>query len=386
MDALITTTEADAIVARAVTPTASERVPLAGAIGRVLASPVLADRDLPPYPRAMMDGFAITRGSIGTDGKITAHGLHAAGDPPPPPLPPGRAWEIMTGACIPADCIVVVPYEDVGKHRVVNRSIRPGQFIHAAGSDARAGDLLLAAPARLGPAEVAIAASVGVTELSVAAKPRIALVSTGTEAVAVDARPEPWQIRRSNGPMLDALLRHLGHPPAAHHHIPDDGELARPLIRAVLAESDLVILCGGISKGKRDLIRPIIEETLSAPAFHGVRQRPGKPLAFWPGPPLVFALPGNPVSVLATFTRHVLPTLDRLAGIEPVAPLRPCPATLHPLPDFHWLVALDASGRPLVPQNSGDFVSIAGATGFLEIPATAEAGEASARFFSFTTH
>lgn len=385
MDSLITTIAADAIIAADPAPPASERVPLSAAIGRVLSSPVFADRDLPPYPRAMMDGFAITRDLIGTDGKITAHGLHAAGDPPPPPLPPGRAWEIMTGACIPADCIAVVPYEDVGEDRVVNRSIRPGQFIHAAGSDARAGDLLLAAPAHLGPAEVAIAASVGVTELSVAAKPRIALASTGNEAVPVDARPEPWQIRRSNGPMLDALLRHLGHPPATHHHIPDDGELARPLVRAALADSDLVILCGGISKGKRDLIRPILEETLGPPAFHGVRQRPGKPLAFWPGPPLIFALPGNPVSVLATFTRYVLPTLDRIAGIEPVTPRRPCPATLHPLPDFNWLVALDASGRPLVPQNSGDFVSIAGVSGFLEVPALAD-GDAPSRFFPFTTY
>ncbi len=400
MDALIPPSAADTIVAGSLRRFGTESVPLARAIGRTLASPIHADRDLPPYSRAMMDGIAVAAESIHGATTIPIHGLHAAGDPPPPPLPPGQAWEIMTGACVPADCDTIIPYEEFEWRRrsgaggdgsgpaqvSITGEATPGQFIHPAGSDAKAGDSLVPAGVRIGPAEVAIAASVGLGELEVRARPRITLISTGDEAIPVDATPQPWQIRRSNGPMLEALLRHHGHV-AILHHIPDEAGPARRTLHAALDSSDLVVLCGGISKGKRDLIRPLLEERLGAPAFHGVLQRPGKPLAFWPGPPLVFALPGNPVSVLATFTRYMLPTLARLEGREPPQRTLDIPDGIEPLPKLTWLLPLDRSGKPLPPGNSGDFVSISGTAGFLEIPPAAElAPSQPLRFYSSTAH
>ncbi|GAA5484051.1 molybdopterin molybdotransferase MoeA [Haloferula sargassicola] len=391
MDRLISTAEADALITAAVPAVTAERVPLAEALGRTLAAPILADRDLPPYPRSMMDGIAFHSSSAQP---LAIQGLHAAGDPPPAPLQPNHAWEIMTGASVPADCDTVIPYEDLEWLRrpaagrgsggppqtQIQAAYHPGQFIHPTGSDAKAGDILIPAGRLIGPAEIAIAASVGATHPEVAARPRIALITSGDEVVPPDAAPEPWQIRASNGPMLEAALRQLGHA-AVSHHIPDEPEAARATLHRALDTADLLILCGGISKGKKDLIRPLLEERLGPPAFHGVRQRPGKPLAFWPGPPTVFALPGNPVSVLATFTRHVIPFLIRREGREPHHPKRFLPKNTEPLPKFAWFLALDAAGNPLPPRNSGDFVSISGLTGFLEIPPSSDFTQQPLSFF-----
>ncbi|MBB5350742.1 molybdopterin molybdotransferase [Haloferula luteola] len=372
MDDPITPAEADAIIASSLWQPATDRVSLVEAVGRTLTRAIHADRDLPPYARAMMDGVAFSSSSP----PHWIQGLHAAGDPPPTALSAEHAWEIMTGACVPADCDTVVPYEDItlepqGEELQILQILEtyePGQYIHPTGSDALSGEVLVPADRIIGPAEIAIAASVGLTELEVAARPRIALISSGDEAIPVADHPQPWQIRRSNGPMLEALLRRASHVPRLVRHVPDDADVARDDLHDALAQSDLVILCGGISKGKRDLIRPLLEEKLGPPAFHGVFQRPGKPLAFWSGPPLVFALPGNPVSVLATFTRYVLPALSQLEGSDLQVPTRPSPPELQPLPHLTWLLALDAAGNPLPPRNSGDFVSISGAAGFLEVP------------------
>ncbi len=366
MDHLITPAEADAIIAASITSLGSESIDLTKSIGRTLAEPILADRDLPPYSRAMMDGIAFSSHS---SPPFTITGLHAAGNPPPGRLAGNHAWEIMTGACIPEDCDTVVPYEHLSDDfTIVKQVYQEGQFIHKAGTDAKARDVLVAKGQRIGPAEVAIAASVGLTHLKVVKRPRIALVSSGDEAVPVDAHPEPWQIRRSNGPMLEAALLSSGYPIAAHHHIPDEPEASREILDEAFHLADIIILCGGISKGKRDFIRPLVEEKLGTPTFHGVLQRPGKPLAYWNGPPHIFALPGNPISVLATFTRYVLPALVQLDGRSYKPQKRMLPEGVQPLPQLTWLLALNDSGKPLPPSNSGDFVSIAGAHGFLEIP------------------
>lgn len=373
MDSLISTAEADAIIASSLTIPTSELVPLTQSIGRTLSASIQADRDLPPYSRSMMDGIAFASSHFDPTRPLHFAGLHAAGDPPPPELGEGEVWEIMTGACLPEDCDTVVPYEHLNEDRtVLVEPFEVGQFIHRAGSDAQAGEILVPADQAVGPAEIAIAASVGLSALQVAMRPRVVLISSGDEAVPVDDDPEPWQIRRSNGPMLEALLHQLGYPPSLHHHIPDDESLARPVIHEAVRSGDIIILCGGISKGKRDIIRPLLEEKLGPPAFHGVLQRPGKPLAFWSGPPFVFALPGNPVSVLATFTRYVIPALYQLEGRDvPPHPIS-MPGGFAPLPRLTWLLPITRTGIPVPPRNSGDFVSIAGVAGFVEIPAEAD--------------
>lgn len=366
MNKLLSTTEAEALIRSAIAQPDVERVRLTDAIGRILARPIVADRALPPYARAMMDGIAFS--SI-TSPPFQLQGLHAAGDPPPEALRSGHAWEIMTGACLPADCDTVVPYEHLSDdHCRILKDWQPGQCIHAAGSDAVQGEVLVDSGVKIGPAEVAIAASVGMSDLEMTRFARVALISSGNEAVAVEAEPMDWQIRRSNGPMLEAILRNDGMPPVSHRHVEDDEASTRDAIEMAMGEADVVILCGGISKGKRDLMRPLLEEKLGQPLFHGVAQKPGKPLAVWAGPPLVFALPGNPVSVLATFSRYVIPALRQWCGMPQESWTRNGPDGLVPLAEITWLVALDAHGEARLVSNSGDFVSLAGVQGFLEVP------------------
>lgn len=322
-----------------------------------------------------MDGIAFASSTL-TGKRVKLAGLHAAGDPPPRPLAAGEALEIMTGAAVPDDCDTLVPYEEIVAdsqgHADITGEIVPGQFIHAMGSDAQAGDQLVSPGAKLGPVELAIAASIGKSELRVSKLPAITILTTGDEVIPVGDTPQPWQIRRSNGPMLEALLLRFGFPRVTLLHSPDDENVLASLIDQAFATSDLLLLCGGISKGKRDHVRPVLESRLGSPAFHGVWQRPGKPLAFWGGKTPVFALPGNPVSVLATFTRYVRPALDLLQGTEPAPAAIPLARPVRPLSKLTWLLParLDSEGRaiPMPPQNSGDFISIAGATHLLEIP------------------
>jgi molybdopterin molybdotransferase len=325
----------------------------------------------PPFARAMMDGIAFSSKDAAFFPKLRIAGLHAAGDGAPRALEAGEAWEIMTGAAVPEDCDTVVPYEDLTEDGRIGVAYEPGHCIHAAGLDARVGDVLVPPHTRMGTAELAIAASVGMCEVEVFRRPRIAVITTGDEAVAVDAVPEPWQIRRSNGPMLVAALTRLGMPPVLHEHVADDVEVVGRMIDMALAAAELVIICGGISKGRKDHVRTVVEERLGAPLFHGVMQKPGKPLAYWGGKKKIFALPGNPVSVLATFTRFVMPALCAMEGRR-FAPWRMAVEGAKPLPRFSWLltVARDASGRlvPRPPGNSGDHLSIAGCEGIVEIP------------------
>lgn len=372
VDELISIQEAEARIARTCQILAKERIDLHAAIGRVLAETLVADRPLPPFPRAMMDGVAFRAAEIYPAVPLKIAGLHAAGDPPPRALKTGEAWEIMTGAAVPEDCDTVVPYEDLTEEMALREKPELGQFVHACGNDATAGQVLVNAGCRISFAEIAIAASVGKSQVEVFRLPKIAIITTGDEAIPVNQFPEAWQIRRSNGPMLEAALTRLGTPASFVAHVNDDPAEAAEVIRHALETCEVLILCGGISMGKKDHVRELLEERLGAPEFHGVKLRPGKPLAYWKGAPQVFALPGNPVSVLATYTRFVIPTLMKIQGLKSYSPLRISVENVSPLYQFSWLlpVAPDGNGGmlPRPPKNSGDYVSIAGAIGIVEVP------------------
>ncbi|MGB1128797.1 MAG: molybdopterin molybdotransferase MoeA [Haloferula sp.] len=379
MAALISVAEADACIQASMTTLPSERATLSNAIGRRLLEPILADRNLPPYDRSMMDGIAFP--SATTDGdphpEFSLAGLHAAGEPPPEALSRGQAWEIMTGAIVPEDCDTVVPYEQLSEDATkVTGPFSPGQFIHRAGSDAKTGDVLVPAGTTLGAPEISIAASVGQNSLTVPRLPRVGILTTGDEAIHPAAAPKDWQIRRSNGPTLAALVSLLGIPLNFHQHGPDDEDALTSLLDQAMDSVDVLIISGGISKGKKDYVRELLDGRLGKPAFHGVAQRPGKPLAFWAGPPDVFALPGNPVSALATFARYVRPALQRLQGLAPRTRLLRAPDNLDPLEHLAWLapVAVNPGKKTTLhpPQNSGDYISLSPATGVVEVPVAAE--------------
>ncbi|MGE9270882.1 MAG: molybdopterin molybdotransferase MoeA [Verrucomicrobiales bacterium] len=374
VDPLIPVSEADALIRSSIKSLPSESVTLSRAIGRQLLSPIVADRELPPYDRAMMDGVAFNSATVDSlTPTLEIVGLHPAGSPPPPPLSPGQAWEIMTGAVIPPDCDTIVPYENLSAdHSYVLKPFAPGAFIHRRGTDSKANDILVPAGTPIGAPEIAIASSVGQTRLIVSSLPRVGILSTGDEAIHPAAHPESWQIRRSNGPALAALISQFGYPLDFHKHASDEAEELSVMLDQALQAVDVLIISGGISKGKKDLIRTLLEERRGTPAFHGVAQKPGKPLAFWPGSPNVFALPGNPVSTLATFARFVRPTLLRLQGLEPPTRLVRAPDGLQALNSLTWLAptTIRPQRKPQLrpPRNSGDFAGIATSTGIIEVP------------------
>jgi molybdopterin molybdotransferase len=377
MNPLITPSEADALISDALTPLGTEVISAEQAAGRVLAQGLRADRPLPPFDRVMMDGIAFRAvEAIAAEGKLSLAGLHAAGDPTPEPLPPGACWEIMTGSTLPPDCDTIVPVEEVTTgpeyFSIPLDSVKPGKFIHREGSDFPLGAELVPAQTRLGSRELAVAATIGAITLEVYQRPRITIITTGDELVPPDQVPLPHQVRQSNGPALRAALQGLGIPEVRLEHLPDDEEALKEALSSVLPTTDLLLLCGGISMGKRDYVRPAMEALFGPPEFHGVRQRPGKPLAFWRGSPPTFALPGNPMSVLICFHRYVVPALARFTNRETPRLQVPLSSALDfPAPLTYFLpvtITPDLTATSNVLANSGDFASSIGSTGFLELP------------------
>jgi molybdopterin molybdotransferase len=315
-----------------------ERTELARAAGRVLAAPLYADADQPPFARSTRDGFACRAAEINPHEPLTLAGLTRAGDAPAGALPTGAAWEVMTGAPIPpgADAVAMIEHVEVLKARVrllPGRTLTPGENIVAQGAQARSGDELLAAGTLIGFAQVALAASAGQASLQVYARPRVAILATGDELVAIKSSPAPGQIRNSNAPMLAMLVAAAGGEPWL---LPTAGDNAPSLDQAIeqAREADLLLISGGVSAGKFDLVEPALERAGARFHFTGVRIQPGKPLVFGelPGKPKAgakssearplpfFGLPGNPVSSAVTFLLFAVPVLAALAGSFQPAP------------------------------------------------------------------
>ena len=311
---------------------AVEWVELEAAQGRVLAQTLRADRDQPPFARSTRDGYSCRARECSKHGWLAIAGASRAGDAPAGPLPEGAAWEIMTGAPVPAGADAVIMLEHVelagGQVRLLPpRTSAEGENIVAQGAQARAGDELLAAGSAMEFAQVALAATCGSVRLEVFAKPRVAILCTGDEIVAVEAEPAPGQIRNSNGPMLAALTAEAGGEPWV---LPGAGDNVAALEAALerAAEADLMLISGGVSAGKFDLVEPRLARMGARFHFTGVRMQPGKPLVFGelPGAPrgdakqnqngtkFFFGLPGNPVSSAVTFLLFAAPMLRALGG------------------------------------------------------------------------
>ncbi|MFB3908259.1 MAG: gephyrin-like molybdotransferase Glp [Candidatus Eisenbacteria bacterium] len=377
----------------------AETVPLASAPGRILARAVRADRDLPPFDRAALDGYAFRLADgereFGEERQLPVAGEVAAGQRYRRALRPGSCVRIWTGAATPAGAQGIVPVERSTETDGIVRLSGPVEIggpsragICDRGEDARRGAVLLEKGRRIGPGEAAILAATGHAQVAVHARPRISLLLTGAEVVPPGARPSAEQIRSTHGAVLGSLLRASGLGEARELGIVGDSEVAlRRRIARGLEESDLLLITGGVSAGRLDLVPGVLRALGVRILFHKVAIRPGKPVLFGTGRMAsggtvrVFGLPGNPVSVLATAVLFVLPFLRAWEGDTPAAPLtvrldepiRRGGGLLHFVPSA-LSAAPDATlrCRPLPSHGSGDFVSASGVRALLRVPGDSE--------------
>ena len=440
-NALLTYAEAAAFVAKraerlARSKPATERVSLATAAGRVLAETLRADTDQPPFARSTRDGFACRAAEASGHRPLLVVGSTRAGDPPSGPLPRGAVWEIMTGAPVPRGADAVIMLEHVESEHIESsdgasaptirlsppRTIKPGENIVPRGAQAHKGDALLPAGTLVGAAQIALAASCGHTELTVYARPRVAILSTGDELVPIAAKPAPGQIRNSSAAMLAAMVIAAGGKPWILPIARDTAKsLAAALARA--ATADLLLITGGVSAGKFDLVEPALARLGARFHFTGVRIQPGKPLVFAELPrrlpkgiqsqnslrapsfsasfaekggiaPLsksrtkyprqnqngtkCFGLPGNPVSSAVTFLLFAAPILAALAGRSDLGPrfaqarlaadVKTKPGLTRFLPAACTFTGPVPKVKLVSWQGSGDLAAMALANCYLVVP------------------
>ncbi len=308
---VISIDEARALVAHHAAPLReTETVTLDEALGRVLAVPLCADRDDPPFARSLMDGYAVRAAE--TPGSFRVVARIAAGADTLPTLQPGEAAWINTGAPVPPGADAVVKVEDCtderDAHTSTEESVGPGHNMLARGALANAG--AVAVDGVLTPERLAVCAAIGASEVTVRRLPRIVILATGSELQATPGRHE---IRNSNGPMLRAVMARYR--PDDRGTVGDDPAALAGAIESALNDADVVITTGGVSKGELDLVRPTLEARGSEIVFHGVALQPGKPVLFArDGACAFFGLPGNPASALVCADLLVLPYLAAVAG------------------------------------------------------------------------
>jgi molybdopterin molybdotransferase len=358
-------------------------VALREAAGRILRQDVLGERDNPPFDRVCMDGVAVA-GSAVAAGVRSFHvqATQAAGAVPMTLAQPGAAIEVMTGAVLPHGTDSVIPLEeyDLADGRLTLRpeaTAEPWRNVQRRGCDSAPGVPMLRAGVRLGPAEVAVVASAGLARVRVTRWPRIAVVSTGDELVEPGLPIADHQVRRSNAYGVAAALRLHGHPEVLDEHLRDDEAVMRARLGALLESRDVLVLSGGVSKGKFDFVPAALKALRVEEVFYQVAQRPGRPMWFGTGPQgqLVFGLPGNPVSTLVCLVRYVLPALRGMMGQVARAPERICTASAIDGRKMTYFMPVALAGHaqgmhgvPRQPQGSGDFLALAGTDGFVELP------------------
>ena len=362
-------------------PRATEQVRVGEALGYVLAQEIKTDREYPPFNRATRDGYAVFAADAKAGATLKCTGEIKAGDRVTKELWAETCVQIMTGAAVPsgADAVVMIEHtKREGDQVRFERAAVTGQNFVPRGSEARAGQTLLTPGTRLGYAELALAAQVGAADLKCGQKPRVAILSTGDEIVPVDSVPGRFQIRNSNSVSLAAQVRLAGGRPVLLGNAMDREDDLSSKIRRGLQE-DLLILSGGVSMGKYDLVEKVLKELETEFYFDSVAIRPGKPAVFGKcGEKFVFGLPGNPVSTMVTFELFVAPAVDILSGAE----ARPLPMIEARLGDAldekpgvtHFLPArLEGEGparevRALKWQGSGDVSALGKANCFLVVP------------------
>jgi molybdopterin molybdotransferase len=385
---MISPVEADALIAGQVTCLPIESLPLVQCVGAVLRENIYAERDQPPFDRVAMDGFAVSTAGLRSGKPLLVQAMQAAGDPPLSLASPQHAIEIMTGAVLPAGCDAVIPVEQSRLSETEPQTvsfdpelrIAVGQNIHRRGSDVRQGALLLSNGVRLGAPEIAVAAGAGMPRIRVSAQPTISVVSTGNEIIEPGEPILAHQVRRSNAYGIVAALRRQGFQRIADEHLPDELGALKTRLRVLVQTHDVLILSGGVSAGRLDLVPAALAGIGVREVFHKVAQRPGKPLWFGIAPTgtAVFALPGNPVSTLVCLARYVLPALYAAMGETP--PRAPERIALAAEVEVRAALAffmpvkimIDDWGRPWAEprttNGSGDYAALTGTDGVVELP------------------
>jgi molybdopterin molybdotransferase len=385
---MLTPAEAQALILENVAPFQQQDCPLSAAHCRVLRADIRADRDLPPFDRVTMDGYALRATVVAAGSRVfRVEGVQAAGMQAFKLSAADDACiEVMTGAVMPEGADCVVPYEETkrdGSNVVLSdevAGIAAGSAVHRRGSDHAAGEIIVRPGTRLSGREIAVAAACGYGTLEVSQLPKIAVVATGDELVEVEAAVAPHQIRRSNDHALRAALATAGYPTVSRFHLHDVRDEIERLLPHIIAEYDVVVIAGGVSKGKFDYLPDELDRQGVRKIFHGVAQRPGKP--FWFGMSArqtpIFALPGNPVSSYTCLHRHVLPALAHASGLDPTPPCTVALATavtFKPKLTYFLPVRLSSGARaellatPDPSNTSGDFAGLLGTDGFVELPA-----------------
>ena len=358
-------------------------VGILSAAGHTLAQDIMATREQPPFDRVAMDGFAV---KWSPHRKYTLKGRQMAGLPPLTLQDPIHSIEVGTGASLPKGTDTVIPYE----HTIKNENgftlredqvVHKAQNIHLKKSDYGQGDLLLRRGIKLGGPHIAIIASQGLDKVQVFDYPQIAIISTGDELVEPGQPCKDWQIWRSNAQGIYGELINWGVPAEKMKlfHFSDNPQNLFSGLSSILNSSELIILSGGVSRGKFDFIPKILGDLCVRKIFHWIKQKPGRPLYFGRGDcnQAVFGLPGNPVSAIFCLRRYIVPFIQSSINEE----IRPETAILEEDIPFKKEFVLfkavriehDKEGKlsafPLPSNGSGDFISLAQSSGFLELPA-----------------
>ncbi len=400
---LLSFTEARQTVERyasALAPTPPEMLPLLDTLGLVLSEDLRADRDFPPFPRSTRDGYAVRATDVATTpanlrcvGEIKAG---ATTEQSAIKIGTGQTAEIMTGAPVPtgADAVVMVEYaERNGSSVNVHRPVRAGENIVLAGSEARQDSTIVARGTRVNHAVVAIAAAAGRPEIAAYRRPRVAILATGDELVDINLPPGPNEIRNSNSYSLAAQVYAAGGDPVILPVAPDSADELALLLRKGF-QSDLLLISGGVSMGKYDLVEQVLASFDARFLFTGVRIQPGKPVVFGEATlhnrivPF-FGLPGNPVSTMVTFQLFARPLVDALSGSKPQPPpfaqasLKEEFTTKTGLTRFLPAKLGGTHERPEVElvrwQGSGDLMAVSNSNCYIVVPPDRErfaAGEA----------
>ena len=353
------------------------------AAGRVLREEIRADRAIPPFDRVMMDGYALRL----ADWRAGCRTYRVTGCAPAgQPMAylsemPDSCVEVMTGAPLPGGADCIVPVEEISRSATDEIVIADtfdavaGRFIHPTASDAPAGAVLLRPGSLLGSREIGVAASCGAAFLKVSRLPRITVIATGDELVAVNETPAAHQIRQSNAHAIDCALRHAGFIVRNGGTLGDEHVAAGQVLLDPLAGCEWLVLTGAVSRGGHDFLPGLLDGMGCGRLFHGVAQRPGKPAGCWVGPggQMIMALPGNPVSALTCLHAFVLPALAVACGLPAANPrwvipddrMVGLPGMTHHLP-----VTLRDDGRveAAATANSGDFIGLLKSDGFVTLP------------------